>query len=189
MNTITDLVTQLNSATQALKDHRQDCATKTRRVRELESKLALLKGDVLSRETEINSLFEPSDVETAKTELLKATESVKSCEKAIENLQNFLKITSVSISSNISGQISELKKEIFDAKNDELLEQLSLTDEQISLLKEFVVINQLAPRRDSYGYYIGSAFGARYGELRGDEWKSVKNGLLEKMGFPPESMN
>ena len=178
---LSQLVQKLTTAIQHKQEHTADLANKRARLKELESECGTLSIDAQRKRGAINNALEPEDVEAAKKAHAEALERIESHDSAINNLKRYL--NDDVIGKEITKNISELKRKVLEQRYDDLVEALELSETQIEVMKEFVVISEIAQYRDSGGYGIGGLASAKYGTLMGDEWLAVKQNSLLSIGL------
>ncbi|MBL4279719.1 glyoxalase [Vibrio fluvialis] len=150
-----------------------------------ESRLRTLIAQVSAKQTELNNALTQESSEALTVELNNLHSQKQACETLIRNITNYMKDKSHSEKTKASYRVQDAQKALLLFVYEDIKTQLDvLTDEQKELLKDFVVIDKMVAdsmtsgRRSSY--YLGSAFDAIYGELRGEAFTAHQTLMLEK---------
>ena len=183
---LSHLVQELTAAIQQQKDNEADLVNKRQRLKELESQCSGLSLDAQRKRGAINDALEPADVEEAKKIHAEALERIESHDSAIENLKRYL--AKNELGHQITQNITELKKQVLEQRYDDLIEALELTDDQLALMREFVVIGELATYKEAGGYGVGGLASIKYGVVMKDDWLNEKNRALLAMGVSEETI-
>lgn len=178
---VSELVKELTAAIGQQKDQLANLATKKARLKELKSQCSGLKINAQFKYGAISDALEPNDVDTAKKEHADALDRIESHNNAIENLTRY--INEDEVGKQVRKEISDLKIQLLQQRYADLVEELELSDEQLKLMKEFVVISKIAQANDPSGYGVGELASMKYGEVTGDDWQEVKKQSLLAMGL------
>ncbi|UQV24780.1 glyoxalase [Vibrio sp. J383] len=150
-----------------------------------ESRLKTLGSQLHSKQTELRNALSQSSAETLTTELNALESQKQACETLINNISNYLKGQANNEKTQASERIESAEKALLLFVYKDIKSQLNiLSDEQKELLKDFVVISTTLssslPGSPRPSYYLGSAFDALYGQLKGPEFRAHQAKMLAK---------
>ncbi|WP_413112133.1 hypothetical protein [Thaumasiovibrio sp. DFM-14] len=173
------LQAKLTQLRQALSEYETDVANKLEMLAYERSKEPGLCITLERMENELRRVIHPDDIPAAREAVNEATLELEACQTLISNLEQY---TRGDESYKFRDQIKDVTNEILHLKYDEILEVLSLSDDELTLLKDFVVVSHaIRDSRDWWGFNLGAAFTQLYGELREGDLVAHRETLYESL--------
>ncbi|HDI3153166.1 hypothetical protein [Vibrio cholerae] len=150
-----------------------------------ERRLQTLVAQVAAKRKELSNALSQSSAETLTSELQSLESQYQACQTLINNISNYLTVKAGLDKKNASELVERAPKNLLNFIYNSIKSELKvLTDEQVELMKDFVVIEKLirSELSDSVrqSYFLGCVFDELYGQLKGSDFTSHKEKMLKK---------
>ncbi|ENM3928665.1 glyoxalase [Vibrio cholerae] len=154
---------------------------KNTQVRRLET----LVAQVAAKRKELSNALSQSSAETLTSELQSLESQHQACQTLINNISNYLTVKAGLDRKNASELVERAQKNLLKFIYSSIKSELRvLTDEQVELMKDFVVIDKMIRSELADGarqsYFLGSVFDELYGQLKGSDFTSHQGKMLKK---------
>lgn len=182
---LTELQTALTNAKTASQEKDVEIQGYVAEKNAQETRLKTLESQVTDKQKQLRTAMSQEAAETLTAELDALKSQKQACATLIHNITNYLQSSARTEKSLASDLIITSQNNLLLFVYEDIKDQLKvLTNEQIELLKDFVVISRLLsahlPDSERKTYHLGCAFDVLYGELKGADFTVHQEQMMTK---------